>query len=156
MKRASALVLTAAALVLAPAAARAAEEPANPSVFSYAGNGFLMGGMVGLSAGYLVARDGGFQDDDWRPLAFGAGVGALAGGALGLGLGVVDMARETPGYGAYILRDTMYGAGFGAVAGAITGGLAALSTGKGEHVALGAAPAAGGSAVWMPGLAGAF
>jgi hypothetical protein len=107
-------------------------------VFTYAFNGFLVGSMVGLSGGYLAARVDGFEDGDWRPLAYGTGVGALAGGALGLTLGIVDVARDTPGFGAYILRDTIYGAGFGAAAGAIAGGLAALSTKEGEHVLLGA------------------
>jgi hypothetical protein len=108
-------------------------------VFTYVANGFLMGSMVGLSAGYLVARNNDFDDDYWHPLVYGTGIGALSGGALGLTLGIVDMARETPGFGAYILRDTMYGAGFGAVGGAIVGGMVALSSKKGEHVLLGAA-----------------
>ena len=96
--------------------------------------------MVGLSAGYLTARSGGWdRDDDWQPLVYGTGIGALAGGVLGLSLGIVDMSRNTPGYGAVILRDTVYGAAFGAAAGGIVGTLALVSTKKGEHVLLGAA-----------------
>jgi hypothetical protein len=127
---------------LAPTTAQAqAPEPigARPSVFTYAGRGFLMGGMLGMSTGYLFARSGGWEDDDWKPLTYGTGIGALAGGVLGLTLGIVDMNKNTPGYGAVILRDTVYGTGFGAVAGGIVGGLALISTGDSEHILLGAA-----------------
>ena len=109
-----------------------------PSVFTYAGRGFLVGGMVGLSGGYLAARAGGWESSDWQPLAYGTGIGALTGGALGLTLGILDTSRNTPGYGALILRDTVYGAGFGAVAGGIVGGLTAISSREGEHILLGA------------------
>jgi hypothetical protein len=140
MKRAPWIALAAlASLALSAAPAHAEDQPTNPSAFTYAGNGFLMGSLVGLSAGYLVAREGGFESDDWKALVYGGGIGALAGGGLGLTLGIVDMARETPGFGSYVLRDSMYGAGFGALAGAIAGGLAAVSTKEPEHIGLGAA-----------------
>jgi hypothetical protein len=114
--------------------------PEKPSVFTYAGRGFLVGAIVGLSAGYLTARgDGWDRNGDWQPLVYGTGIGALAGGALGLSLGIVDMSRNTPGYGAVILRDTVYGAAFGAAAGGIVGTLALVSTKKSEHILLGAA-----------------
>jgi hypothetical protein len=131
----------AAVVAAAPAPARCADVPIEqPSVFTYAGRGFLVGSMVGLSAGYLTARSGGWnRDDDWQPLVYGTGIGALAGGVLGLSLGIVDMSRNTPGYGAVILRDTVYGAAFGAAGGGIVGTLALVSTKKGEHVLLGAA-----------------
>ncbi|HEY0714636.1 MAG TPA: hypothetical protein VGF45_18280 [Polyangia bacterium] len=109
-----------------------------PSVFTYAGRGFLVGGMVGLSGGYLAARGGEWESSDWQPLAYGTGIGALTGGALGLTLGILDTSRNTPGYGALILRDTVYGAGFGAVAGGIVGGLTAISSREPEHILLGA------------------
>jgi hypothetical protein len=193
MKRVLTLVLATACVALTATSARA-DEPGPPSVFTYTSNGFMLGGMVGLAAGYLVARDDGFEDEDWRPLVIGTGIGAVVGGTLGLTLGVVDMARETPGYGGYVLRETMYGAGFGAIVGALIGGVAVASTKKSEHIAfgaaigtlagsglgvvlgfvegshagagrrsarsltiaLGAAPATNGGAVWLPGLAGAF
>ena len=108
--------------------------------------------MVGISAGYLVARSGGWDsDDDWQPLAYGTGIGALAGGALGLTLGILDMNRNTPGYGAVILRDTVYGAGFGAVAGGIVGALTFISTDERRaHPAgrLGRAPWSAPSPAW--------
>ncbi len=134
-----ALALTTALAALAPPA-RAQTEVPQTSVFTYAGRGFLVGSMVGLSAGYLVARSGGWdRSGDWQPLVYGTGIGALAGGVLGLSLGIVDMSRNTPGYGAVILRDTVYGAAFGAAAGGIVGTLALVSTKNGEHVLLGAA-----------------
>ena len=142
MKRLATLVVLAAAttFALAPGEARAQPEPigARPSVFTYAGRGFLMGGMLGMSTGYLFARRGGWDGDDWKPLTYGTGIGALAGGALGLTLGIVDMNKNTPGYGAVILRDTVYGTGFGAVAGGIVGTLALISTKEAEHILLGA------------------
>jgi hypothetical protein len=130
-----------AVLAAAPSPAAGADVAIEqPSVFTYAGRGFLVGAMVGLSAGYLTARSGGWnRDDDWQPLVYGTGIGALAGGVLGLSLGIVDMSRNTPGYGAVILRDTVYGAAFGAAAGGIVGTLAMVSTKNGEHVLLGAA-----------------
>src|SRR5215212_6984505 len=140
MKRAVLSILAAVTLLAATAGGATAQEGTavlenRPSVFTYAGRGFLVGGMVGISAGYLVARSGGWNsDEDWQPLAYGTGIGALAGGALGLTLGIMDMNRNTPGYGAVILRDTVYGAGFGAVAGGIVGTLTYISTEDGEHV----------------------
>jgi hypothetical protein len=109
-----------------------------PSVFTYAGRGFMVGGLVGVSAGYLAARGDKLSDTEWQPLAYGLGIGALTGGALGLTLGILDTSRNTPGYGALILRDTVYGAGFGAVAGGIVGGLTAISSRDGENILLGA------------------
>jgi hypothetical protein len=116
----------------------APEVEGRPSVFTYAGRGFLVGGMVGLAGGYLAARRDEWESTDWQPLAYGTGIGALTGGALGLTLGILDTSRNTPGYGALILRDTVYGAGFGAVAGGIVGGLTAISSSEPEHILLGA------------------
>jgi hypothetical protein len=95
--------------------------------------------MLGLSAGYLVARDAGWDSgEDWKPLVYGTGIGALSGGVLGLTLGIVDMARDTPGLGAIVLRDTVYGTAFGAGAGAIVGTLFLVSSKEPEHILLGA------------------
>src|SRR3954468_14801829 len=138
MKRVLPLALGAIIIAFSPAAARAG-EPSPPSVFVYTSNGFVLGGMIGLSAGYLVARDNGFDDDDWRAVILGTGIGAVVGGTLGLTLGIVDMARQTPGYGGYVLRETMQGAGFGLIVGALVGGVAAASTKQKEHIAYGAA-----------------
>lgn len=124
---------------LRPVAAQEAAR-AQHSVFDYSAQGFALGALTGLGAGYLIARGSGWNGgDDWRTLGYGVGIGALAGGGLGLGLGIADLAAERPGRGYIVLRDTVYGAAFGAGAGAIAGGLAVLSTKKAEHIVFGAA-----------------
>ena len=110
-----------------------------PSVFTYGFRGMVVGGLVGLSGGYLVARHDGFEGDDWKPLTYGVGIGALTGGALGLTLGFVDLADDQPGMGNLTLRDMVYGAGFGALAGAIVGGLVVIKSHDAEHILFGAA-----------------
>ena len=109
-----------------------------PSIFIHGFHGFFLGSAAGLGAGYLAARAGGWHKDDWQPLAYGAGIGALAGGALGISLGITDMVNETPGRGYFVLRDGGYGMGFGAVTGAIAGGIAAVGTKKAENILFGA------------------
>jgi hypothetical protein len=115
-----------------------AAEAQPPTVFDGAYQGLLVGGTAGLATGYLFARrDGWKASDDWKPLVYGLGIGALAGSAIGLTLGIIDMAQNRPGRNGYVMRDGLYGAGLGAVLGGIAGGLAALSSKKGEHVLLG-------------------
>jgi hypothetical protein len=123
-----------------PLQAEPQQEPLyTPSVFLYGFDGFVLGAGAGLGAGYLGARAGGWHKDDWQPLAYGAGIGALAGGALGLTLGITDMVNETQGRGYFILRDGGYGLGFGTATGAIVGGLGAIGSKKPEHILFGAA-----------------
>jgi hypothetical protein len=127
-------------LISRPSQAQPPPEPLyTPSIFGYGFNGFALGAGAGLGAGYLAARAGGWHEDDWRPLAYGVGIGALAGGALGLTLGITDMANETQGRGYFILRDGGYGLGFGVATGAIIGGLAAVGSKKPEHILFGGA-----------------
>jgi hypothetical protein len=120
---------------LVPSARAAELQP--PTVFDGAYQGLLVGGLAGLSVGYLFARQDGLHSGDWVPLVYGGGIGALTGSVLGLTLGIVDMAQRKPGRNGYVMRDGLYGAGFGAVLGGIVGGLAAISSKKGEHVLLG-------------------
>ncbi len=121
---------------LVPSARAADLQP--PTVFDGAYQGLLVGGVAGLSTGYLFARRGGWHSsNDWKPLVYGAGIGALTGSVLGLTLGIVDMSQNKPGRNGYVMRDGLYGAGLGAVLGGIAGGLAALSSKKGEHILLG-------------------
>ena len=109
-----------------------------PSVFSYAGKGFLIGTFSGFAGGYLVARaDSGRED--WRTLLLGTGIGALTGSGVGLTLGIFDLVDDHPGTGAIALRDLMYGTGFGILAGATVGGLVALRSADAEHIAFGGA-----------------
>lgn len=127
-------------LLLATSGQARAQEPAyTRSIFSYGYQGFFLGTGAGLGAGYLSARVNGLNKNDWKDIAYGAAIGALAGGALGLTLGITDMAAETPGHGHYILRDGGYGLGFGIVAGAIAGGIAAVSSKDAEKIVFGAA-----------------
>ena len=117
--------------------ARAADlQP--PTVFDGAYQGLLVGALAGGATGYLFARQDGWKSSsDWKPLVYGAGIGALTGSVLGLTLGIVDMAQSKPGRNGYVMRDGLYGAGLGAVLGGIAGGLAAVSSKKGEHILLG-------------------
>jgi hypothetical protein len=128
-----------AAVVTCSLAGTARADDKGPGVFTFAFQGLAVGSVAGLAAGYLVARDDGWQTSkDWKPLVYGIGIGALVGSGIGLTLGIVDVAQDTPGRTRHVLRDMLYGEGFGATAGAIAGGLTALSTKKPEHILLGA------------------
>jgi hypothetical protein len=111
----------------------------SPSVFTYGWRGLLVGGLAGLSLGYIIARDDGFESDDWKPVVYGLGVGALSGGAIGLTLGFIDLDDDRPGMGNIALRDMLYGAIFGMAVGGIVGALAVISTEDAEHIVFGAA-----------------
>jgi hypothetical protein len=118
--------------------ARAAELPP-PTVFDGAYQGLLVGALAGGATGYLFARSDTWKTSGgWKPVVYGAGIGALTGSVLGLTLGIVDMAQRKPGRNGYVMRDGLYGAGLGAVLGAIAGGLGALAAKKGEYILLGA------------------
>jgi hypothetical protein len=131
--------LLAAVLCLAGAGSARAAETERPTVFDGAYQGLLVGALAGSATGYLFARSDTWNETGgWKPVVYGLGIGALSGAALGLTLGVVDLAQRHPGRNGYVMRDGLYGAGLGAVLGTIAGGLAALSSKKGEHVLLGA------------------
>jgi hypothetical protein len=111
----------------------------SPSVFTYGWRGLAIGGLAGLSLGYIIARDDGFKGDDWKPVVYGLGVGALMGGATGLTLGFIDLDDDRPGMGNIALRDMLYGALFGMAAGAIVGALVLIESAEPEHILFGAA-----------------
>jgi len=123
---------------LAPSAPAAPLAPL-PSAFDIGIDGFGMGIFAGLAGGYLFAREGGLHASDWRPLVAGAGIGALAGGALGLTLGLVSTDAASQGRAYLIMREMNRGGQFGLLAGGIVGGLVALGNNHPEHILLGAA-----------------
>jgi len=128
-----------AALLPCGLAGTARADDQRPTVFTFAYEGLVVGAGAGLAAGYLVAREDGWKtSEDWKPLVYGTGIGALVGGGIGLTVGIVDVAQDKPGRTRYVLRDMALGEGFGATVGLIAGGLTAISTKKGEHVLLGA------------------
>jgi hypothetical protein len=132
------LSLSIAALLTCGLAGTARADSDKPTVFTLAYEGLMVGAGAGLAGGYLVAREDGLHTSDWKPLVYGLGIGALVGSGIGLTLGIVDVAQDTPGRTRHVLRDMLYGEAFGATAGAIAGGLTALSTKKPEHILLGA------------------
>ncbi len=135
----AATVLGAVLLVGLDSRAQAGDLPP-PTVFDGAYQGLLVGALAGASTGYLFARrDTWDKSGGWKPLVYGAGIGALSGAAIGLTLGIVDMSQGRPRRNGYVMRDGLYGAGLGAVLGGIGGGLAALSAKDGEYTLLGAA-----------------
>jgi hypothetical protein len=104
-------------------------------VFDGAYQGLLVGALAGGATGYMFARaDTWNKSGGWKPVAYGAGLGAITGSVLGLTLGIVDMAQRKPGRNGYVMRDGLYGAGLGAVLGGIAGGLGALASKKGEYI----------------------
>lgn len=111
----------------------------SPSVFTYGFRGFAIGALAGTATGYVIARDDGFESDDWKPVVYGLGIGALGGAAIGLTLGFIDLEDDRPGMGNIALRDMLYGAIFGLVAGAIIGGLVAIGEEDAELILFGAA-----------------
>ncbi|HTM45268.1 MAG TPA: hypothetical protein VL137_09960 [Polyangiaceae bacterium] len=111
---------------------------AAPSVFTYAWRGFTLGAIDGLALGYIIARDNGYHKGDWKPLVYGAGIGALAGSGVGFTLGFIDLADNRPGTAGIVLRDMVYGMGFGVFAGALTGALFMIDSKKPEHILFGA------------------
>ena len=118
--------------------ARAAEALPAPTVFDGAYQGRLVGAVAGTATGYLFARsDTGNESGGWKPLVYGAGIGALSGAALGLTLGIIDMSQSRPRRNGYVMRDGLYGAGLGLVLGGIAGGLGALASQEAEHILLG-------------------
>jgi hypothetical protein len=109
-----------------------------PTVFEGALHGMLVGAVAGAATGYIFARDDTWnKSGGWKPIAYGTGIGALSGAALGLTLGIVDMTQNKPHRNAYVMRDGLYGAGLGFVLGGIAGGMAAISSKKAENILLG-------------------
>jgi hypothetical protein len=110
-----------------------------PTVFDGAYQGLLVGAIAGAATGYMFARSDTWNESGgWKPLAYGAGIGAITGSVFGLTLGIVDMAQRKPHRNGYVMRDGLYGAGLGLALGGIAGGLAAIYAEDAEYAVLGA------------------
>jgi hypothetical protein len=110
-----------------------------PSVFAYGFRGLGIGAPVGLSAGYLLTRDGDWGKEDWKDVGIGVGIGAVGGAVAGLGVGFYDLYDRRPGTGMVVLRDTWYGVLLGASVGLIVGAVLWIEDGDAENVLLGGA-----------------
>jgi len=126
--------------VVAPPPYLAPYRPAG-SIFGFAYRGMFTGALTGLGASYLAVRghEGGQNFGERRGKArvigLSVGIGALAGTAVGLGLGMLDRVGLPSAY--YVSRDMTYGVLFGTTVGLVSGGVAALAGGDGESVLLG-------------------
>jgi hypothetical protein len=134
--RAASLVVLSGGFFLCPAESWAADE--TPSIVKYGLNGFWTGAQIGLASGYLATGKD-YESEEWRKLAFGAGVGALVGTGIGITLGVLDVESGPPPGGGLVLRDMGYGVGLGALAGTAVGALFLIDDGDPKHLVTGAA-----------------
>jgi hypothetical protein len=114
-----------------------AEDDA-PSIMDYGLRGVWTGAELGLAVGYLSTGSS-YESHEWRNLVLGVGVGALSGIALGISLGIVDVSRDPPRTGGYVLRDMGYGTFLGALTGTAVGALFMVDSGRAKDLLIGAA-----------------
>lgn len=121
---------------VAPSTSRAAMPDAN-ILFDYGFKGLTLGAEVGLAVGYLAS--GRYEEDDWRNLVLGAGIGALTGMTTGMiiATGYVTSGGGVP-VGYFMLRDAGYGTWIGAAVGAMVGALLWVDDGQPRDVLQGA------------------
>ena len=139
-RTASGLALVA-AIGLSPSvseAAPASRGSDTPSIVQYGFDGFWTGAQIGLASGYLATGKE-YENEEWRKLVFGAGVGALVGVGVGITLGVVDVGSGPPATGHLVLRDVSYGVGLGAIVGTAVGALFLVDDGRPKNLLTGAA-----------------
>ncbi|MFC1501078.1 hypothetical protein ACFL58_01345 [Elusimicrobiota bacterium] len=94
-----------------------ARPEGTPSILNYAMEGLWLGLGVGVTCGYLEYRR---NNNDKAPYN-SAGIGALIGMGVGMGLGFHDVGLGHKGIGAIVLRDMRMGGKLGIVAGTIYG-----------------------------------
>ncbi|HKU39054.1 MAG TPA: hypothetical protein VJR89_12925 [Polyangiales bacterium] len=126
-----------AASVLAPAHSRA-DMPDADNLLDYGFKGLTLGAEIGLAVGYLSTGSE-FEDEEWRKLVMGAGVGALSGIGAGILLAVIDKTSGGVPGGYYLLRDAGYGALLGGATGALVGMLVWIDDGSEKNILVGAA-----------------
>jgi hypothetical protein len=119
------------ASAIAPAQSRA-DMPDADSLLDYSFKGLTLGLELGLSISYLSTGSK-WEEDDWKPVVFGMGIGALAGVTTGILLSVIDRTSGGSG-GFYLLRAAGYGALLGGVMGAALGVLFWLNDGSSKDV----------------------
>jgi hypothetical protein len=135
-RRSTAIVLAWALWLCAPTTCLA--DDGAPSILSYGLKGFWTGAEIGLAVGYLSTGSD-FTSSEWKSLAIGAGIGAIAGLGVGITLGVVDTGSDMqPGTGWYVLRDLGYGVTLGALAGTAIGAIAMIDSGRWKNLPIGA------------------
>jgi hypothetical protein len=129
-------LLLSVASAIAPAHSRA-DMPDADSLLDYSFKGFTLGIELGLSISYLSTGSK-WDEDDWKPVVFGMGIGALAGLTTGILLSVIDRTSGGSG-GFYLIRAAGYGALLGGVMGALVGVLFWVSDGSSKDVLIDAA-----------------
>jgi hypothetical protein len=128
-----------AALLATPLLSKTAHAQTSESAFTYAFRGLGIGVPVGLSAGYLLTRDGDWDTEDWQDVGLGVAIGAIGGAVGGLTVGLIDASDGRMGTGAIVLRDTWYGTMLGITVGAIVGGVTLMYSGEAEDLLVGMA-----------------
>lgn len=122
---------------LMPAKSRASMPDAD-MLFDYGFKGLTVGAEIGLSVGYLSAGSR-YEQDEWRKLVLGVGIGALAGVTTGIVIAIADGTGGGIPVGYYVLRDASYGTWIGAAVGALVGALLWVDDGRPRDVLQGAA-----------------
>jgi hypothetical protein len=125
------------ALSWLPAHSRA-DMPDAADVLDYGFKGFTLGIEAGLAVGYLSTGRV-YDEQDWRTLVLGMGIGALAGVTTGVIVSVADVTSNGVPVGYYMLRDSTYGTLIGAVLGGVVGGLLWVDDGTSRDLLQGAA-----------------
>jgi hypothetical protein len=106
--------------------------PDADSLLDYSFKGLTLGLELGLSISYLATGPK-WEEDEWKPVVFGMGIGALAGVGTGILLAVIDKSSGGSG-GFYLIRAAGYGALLGGVMGAALGVLFWVNDGSSKDV----------------------
>jgi hypothetical protein len=133
----AAALLVFAAGTLSPARSRA-DMPDATSLVDYGFKGFTLGVELGLAVGYITTGPR-WEDDEWKKLVIGMGIGAIGGITSGIMLAVIDSTSHGVPAGYYLIRDAGFGTLLGAVMGGAIGVLLWVDDGTSKDVLKGAA-----------------